>query len=66
MPTGSQCQNCRHYFGALRCEAYIEKQIPQPFLSGLEDHGREKKGQVPGFYFEYLAPGSPSPLEVSR
>ena len=65
MPSGSQCQNCRHYYGALRCEAYPETPIPTDFITGEAEHNTEQPDQVPGYLFEYVAAGNRQPFTLS-
>lgn len=49
----TQCIDCRHYQGLLRCDAFGDEPIPQEILSGEHDHREPYPGDN-GVRFEPL------------
>lgn len=49
--TKDLCNNCKHYFGDLKCSAFPER-IPDRILTGGNDHSKPLKEQDNDIVFE--------------
>lgn len=57
MSQSMQCNECAHYFGLFRCDAFPDEDIPHEIISGEFDHRKAFRGDH-GVRFEAL-PNSP-------
>jgi hypothetical protein len=62
MSHGMQCSRCVHYLGPFRCDAFLERDIPQEILSGEFDH----ENPYPGDHGVRYEPLPDDPAELTK